>query len=129
MKMVVDSSALVAILLVEPDAVEVALKLATEGERVMSTSSYLETAIVIQSRGIALRHLDELIKKSRIKRLGLSVAQAKLAASAVTRYGKGYSNRAKLNFGDLHSYALAKSKGWPLLFVGDDFSHTDLRRA
>ena len=70
MKLVVDSSALVAILLVEPDAVQVAIKLATASECVMSTNSYLETALVIVSRGIALKHLDDLIKKSRIKRIG-----------------------------------------------------------
>ena len=129
MKLVVDSSALVAILLVEPDAVQVAIKLATASECVMSTNSYLETALVIVSRGIALKHLDDLIKKSRIKRISMSGAQADVAVAAITRYGKGYSNKAKLNMGDFHSYALAKVRGWPLVFVGDDFTHTDLEAA
>jgi len=78
MKLVVDSSALVAILLVEPDAVQVAIRLATASECVMSTNCYLETALVIASHGIALKHLDDLIKKSRIRRIGMSVAQARI---------------------------------------------------
>ena len=129
MKIVVDSSALVAILLVEATAVEMAIRLATASERVMSTSSYLETAIVCAGRGIEQARLDELVKKGRIKRLGLTAGQADLAVAAIRKYGKGHGNKAQLNLGDLHSYALAKSKGWPLLFVGNDFPHTDLLAA
>ena len=129
MKLVVDSSALVAILLVEPDAVQVAIKLATASECVMSTNSYLETALVIASHGVALKHLDDLIKKSHIRRVGMTAVQADIAVAAIAKYGKGHNNKAKLNMGDFHSYALAKARGWPLLFVGDDFTHTDLKAA
>lgn len=125
--MVVDSSALVAIL--QAEAAGPSLAKAIEGDpvRLLSAASLLETSIVIESRhreAGALK-LDALIRKTKLEVVAVSVEQAEIARDAWRRFGKG-RHAAGLNYGDCFSYALAKDKGERLLFVGEDFSKTDV---
>jgi ribonuclease VapC len=129
--MIVDSSALVAILRREPEGTAFSKLLeATKVVRV-SAATYFETGIVIDSQGnpSASQLLDELIEDSRIQIEPVTVEQAKFARQAYRDYGKGSGHPASLNFGDCFSYALAREKREPILFKGDDFVHTDLRAA
>jgi ribonuclease VapC len=125
--MIVDSSAVVAILSFESDARELANAIEEAPERRMSVVSYVESAIVLDSRrNPALsRRLDDFIREAELRLEPVSVQQAKLAREAYRDYGKG-RHRAGLNFGDCFAYALAKEKGEPLLFKGDDFRKTDV---
>ena len=129
--MIVDSSALVAILRDEPEAASFAATLAAAAHAAMSAASYLETAIVIdRGRNPAQsRMLDDFIAQNAIAIEPVSVAQARIAREAYRDFGKGSGHPAALNFGDCFSYALASDKAAPLLFKGADFSHTDVRRA
>jgi ribonuclease VapC len=128
--MIVDSSAIVAILSFESDARELANAIEEAPERRMSVVSYVESAIVLDSRrNPALsRRLDDFIREAELRLEPVSVQQAKLAREAYRDYGKG-RHRAGLNFGDCFAYALAKEKGEPLLFKGDDFRKTDVEPA
>jgi ribonuclease VapC len=129
--MIVDSSALVAILLNEEDGD--ALSRVLDGTAIvrLSAASYLETSIVIDHyRDAALSaRLDDTILESEIVIEPLTVEQARIARQAYRDYGKGSGHPAQLNFGDCFSYALARDKREPILFKGDDFGHTDLRSA
>src|SRR5438105_3023959 len=97
----------------------------------MSAATYLETAIVIDSRRnpIASRRVDEFLEEAEIAIEAVDAEQAKLARAAYRDFGKGSGHPAQLNFGDCFSYALARSRREPLLFKGDDFVHTDIRSA
>ena len=124
--MVVDTSVLVAILLREPEANQFLERFAGGWEAVMSAASYVELAIVARSRGAAGRAVvDELIEQLAITILPVTVGQARLAADAYGRYGRG-RHPARLNYGDCFAYALAQERGEPLLFKGGDFARTDL---
>jgi len=129
--MIIDSSALVAILLNEEDGKK--LSAALDGEEVvrMSVASYLETSIVIDKyRDAALSaSFDDMIFDSRIVIEPVTAEHAKIARQAYRDYGKGSGHPANLNFGDCFSYALARDKREPIIFKGDDFIHTDLRPA
>jgi len=129
--MIVDSSALVAMLTNEEDGD--ALSVVMDGAEVvrMSAASYLETSIVIDAhRDAALSaQLDDAILDSEIVIEPVTEEQARIARQAYRDYGKGSGHRANLNFGDCFSYALARVKREPILFKGDDFGHTDLRPA
>jgi ribonuclease VapC len=129
--MIVDSSAMVAILTDEEDGLE--LSQALDGQEIvrLSAASYLETSIVLDKhREPALSaKLDELILDSEIVIEPVTVAQARVARQAYRDYGKGSGHSANLNFGDCFTYALARDKREPVLFKGDDFVHTDLRSA
>lgn len=129
--MIVDSSALVAILLNEEDGD--ALSVVLDGPEVvrMSAASYFETAIVIDKfRDAALSvSFDDMVLDSRIIIEPVTAEQARIARQAYRDYGKGSGHAANLNFGDCFSYALARAKREPILFKGDDFVHTDLRSA
>lgn len=129
--MIVDTSALIAILRDEPDAEIFAFALAAAQAPRISAANYLETAIVIDgSRDpIASRHVDELCTKARLAIEPVTAEQATIARAAYRDFGKGSEHPAQLNFGDCFAYALAKSVGQPLLFKGDDFSRTDLGSA
>ena len=97
--------------------------------RLVSAASFLETSIVIEARhreAGALK-LDSLIRKTKLEVVAVSAEQAEIARDAWRRFGKG-RHPANLNFGDCFSYALAKDRGERLLFVGEDFSKTDLER-
>ena len=125
--MVIDSSAIMAILLGEADADELAIALVADSNRWISAVTALESAIVIEARKgpAGARELDLLFHHAEIEVIPMDVDQVALARSAWRRYGKG-RHRANLNLGDCCSYALARSSGEPLLCKGDDFVHTDL---
>jgi len=129
--MIVDSSALVAILRFEPERVSFARMLDEAAELHMSAATYLELSIVIDSRRdpVVSQGIDELIEKFKIKIESVTEAQAKIARQAYRDYGKGSGHPAGLNFGDCFSYALAREKREPMLWKGDDFVHTDIRPA
>jgi len=125
--MVIDTSALVVMLTDEPDAVLFEARVTDDPVRTMSTASYLETAIVIESRfgESGGRELDLWLHRASVSLVAVSADQAEVARAAYRQYGKG-RHRAGLNYGDCFSYALAKVSGQPLLFKGDDFGHTDI---
>ncbi|MGH6898945.1 MAG: type II toxin-antitoxin system VapC family toxin [Geminicoccaceae bacterium] len=127
--MIVDTSALVAILLQEDDAETYADAIAGAGTALLSAASYVELAIVSLSRGGRGRaELEATLADAAIEIAPVTPDQARLAADAYERYGKG-RHAAALNFGDCFAYALAKSRGEPLLFKGTDFGLTDILRA
>jgi ribonuclease VapC len=125
--MVIDTSALVAMLSDDPEAERFEAAVEADHQRLMSTASYLETAIVIETRfgEPGGRELDLWLHRAKVDLVALDVDQADTARVAYRKYGKG-RHRASLNYGDCFSYALAKISGQPLLFKGDDFQHTDL---
>jgi ribonuclease VapC len=125
--MVIDTSALLAVLLQEPDASRVAQAIETGSPRLLSAASLLEASIVIESRKgeVGGRELDLLIYRGGIEVVGVDQDQAETARAAWRRFGKG-RHPAGLNYGDCFAYALAKSRHLPLLFRGDDFSQTDI---
>lgn len=125
--MVIDASALIAMLTDEPDAPELEAAVEADPVRLMSTASYLEAAIVIETRfgEHGGRELDLWLHRARVDLVGVDAAQAEAARTAYRRYGKG-RHRAGLNYGDCFAYALAKVSGQPLLFKGDDLAHTDI---
>ena len=127
--MVVDTSALVAILSNEPERRTFNEKIAGAGSCFVSAGSYLETAIVIEARYSyeGVRDLTFYLQTA-VTVVPFDAQQAELALGAYAKYGKG-KHRAGLNFGDCFAYALAKRRGEPLLFKGEDFSRTDLEAA
>jgi ribonuclease VapC len=129
--MIVDSSALIAILKREPEGSVFSATLEAAPDAKMSAATYLEAAIVIDRLRNPMLSLllDDVIERARISIEPLTAAQAKIARQAYRDYGKGSGHPAKLNFGDCFSYALARDKREPLLYKGDDFVHTDLRPA
>jgi ribonuclease VapC len=126
--MVVDTSALLAILQDEPERRRFNEALESADSRLMSVATFVETSIVIESRYGAegLRDLDLLLERAGLELVPVDVEQARAARAAYSRFGKG-RHPAALNFGDCFSYALARVLGEPLLFKGGDFSQTDLR--
>ena len=128
--MIIDTSALIAILYNEADADLYANALARSEHRLMSAANYLESGIVIdRQRGAAAgRQLDSLILRAEVKVESVTREQADIARQAYLDFGKG-AHPAGLNFGDCFSYALAKSLGLPLLFKGEDFALTDIESA
>lgn len=129
--MILDTSALIAILRAEPEALAFAQAIAAAKIRRVSAASYVETAAVIDSAGdaVASRRLDELLEEAGVVIEPVTAEQARLARAAYRDFGKGRGHRAKLNMGDCFSYALAKAFREPLLYKGDDFTHTDVRGA
>jgi ribonuclease VapC len=125
--MVIDTSALIAILLSEPEAEAFADAIAEDNRRLMSAFSLLEASIVIEAKKgeRGSRELDLLVHRTKIQTVSLDGEQVELAKSAWKAYGKG-RHSAGLNIGDCCSYALSKQTGEPLLFKGDDFSQTDI---
>jgi ribonuclease VapC len=125
--MVIDTSALVAMLSDEPEAERFEAAVDADPVRLMSTATYLEAAIVIETRfgEPGGRELDLWLHRAAVELAAVDADQANTARVAYRRYGRG-RHRAGLNYGDCFSYALAKVSGQPLLFKGDDFSHTDI---
>jgi ribonuclease VapC len=125
--MVIDSSAIIAVLLNEANAAQIAEAIDSGSQRLLSAASLLEASIVIESRKgeAAGRELDLLIYRAAIEVVAVDQDQAEIARIAWRRYGKG-RHPAGLNYGDCFSYALARSRGLPLLFQGEDFSRTDI---
>lgn len=128
--MIIDSSALVAILTSEPDADIIEDALIASPIRRISAVTYVEASIVMDSRNrpTVSHALDNFLQVSQINIEPVTVQQARLARQACRDFGKG-RHRAGLNFGDCFAYALAKDKGEPLLFKGDDFRRTDVEVA
>lgn len=128
--MIVDSSAIIAILRQEPDALQFAAKLASAGECRMSVATFVETAVVADNqKGLSgPSQLDTLLRNTQIRLEPLTVEQAHIARQAYFDYGKGH-HPTGLNFGDCFAYALSKATGEPLLFKGDDFRKTDIEPA
>ena len=128
--MVVDTSAIIAILLDEPERGKFAKVLETSRDRRVSTVSLVETSIVIETRlgAAGIRELDQLLKEASLETVGFDHEQALLAREAYRLFGRG-RHPAALNFGDCCTYALASALGEPLLFKGDDFSQTDIASA
>lgn len=131
---VVDSSAVIAILFGEPSAERLASRLAADPDRVISAASYLEAGTVLAGRRLADRaqavvDLDAFLTEAGIEIAHVDGERARLALTARITYGRGMGHGGVLNFGDAFSYALAKSLGAPLLFVGDDFTTTDVAAA
>jgi ribonuclease VapC len=129
--MIVDSSALVAILKREPEREAFSALLESTPDVKTSAATYFETSIVIDSlRDAVMSHLlDDLITRSKIVIEPVTAEQARIARQAYRDYGRGSGHAANLNFGDCFTYALAREKREPVLFKGDDFGHTDLRGA
>jgi ribonuclease VapC len=128
--MIVDSSALVAMLWREPEGEAFAKTIAAERSPSMSAANYLEAGIVIdRDRNPALSaKLDAVISELAIEIAPVTASQAKLARQAYRDFGKGSGHPAKLNFGDCFAYALAMERGEKLLYKGDDFVHAGLAR-
>ena len=129
--MIVDTSALIAILKNEPEAE--AFSETIEAAKVVriSAASYLESRIVVgrYKDPILMARLEEILENPGIQIEPITVTQAKIAWEAYRDFGKGSGHAANLNFGDCFTYALAREKREPVLFKGDDFGHTDLRSA
>jgi ribonuclease VapC len=128
--MVVDTSALVAILRNEPERAELLHVLAAAEDIVISAATLLEASIVLHAKAGAegVDDLDQLLRVAGARTVAVDVRQVRVAREGWARYGKGRSPAA-LNFGDCFSYALAKTSDRALLFKGDDFTHTDVRPA
>jgi ribonuclease VapC len=127
--MVLDTSAVLALLLDEPEAEEFRAAVEEDTTRLLSAATLLETALVIEARKgePGGRELDLLIHKAEIVVVAVDAEQASEARRAYRRFGKG-RHAAGLNFGDIFAYALARTSGEPLLFKGDDFAKTDVSR-
>jgi len=128
--MVIDTSAITAILRQEPDADRYALAMEADPVRLVSAATALEAWIVATARAgkAGGRDLDDLLAELAVEVVPVTTDHVKLARSGFERFGKG-RHPAGLNFGDCFSYALAKASGQPLLFKGDDFGRTDVRVA
>ena len=125
--MILDSSAIVAVLRSEPEAIAFAKAIESAGACHVSAASYVEAAVVIDSGGdpIASRRFDDFFRAAHVAVESVSPSQAVLARQAYRDFGKG-RHKAGLNFGDCFAYALAKEMDEPLLFKGGDFQHTDV---
>jgi ribonuclease VapC len=131
---VVDTSAVVAVFRQETDAHQYAQRIADDDQPLMSTASAVETSLVL--RGMkriaperAERWLDEFLDSAGIGLEPVTIEHAHIARQAHIRFGKGTGHPSGLNFGDCFAYALAKALSAPLLFKGEDFTHTDITAA
>jgi ribonuclease VapC len=129
--MIVDTSALVAILRGEPEMQEFLHILDQAANVRLSAATYLETAVVIDGGKdpVLSRRLDELLSEIQARFEPVTEEQARAAREAYRHFGRGSGHPAKLNFGDCFAYSLATTTREPLLFKGDDFPHTDVRTA
>lgn len=126
--MIVDTSAIVAIARKEPEAERLLDKLREAGTSLMSVASFVELTIVLRAEA-SVEQIESVLAGLGIKFVPVDAAQAGAAAGAYRRYGRGSGHPAKLNYGDAFTYALTATRGHSLLFVGDDFGHTDLPAA
>ena len=129
--MIVDTSAVVAVLKREPGWEAIDRALAAEATPRMSAGTYLELGLVIdQGRRPELsRLLDTLLRDWNVLIEPVTAEHARIGREAYRDYGRGSGHRARLNFGDCFAYALASESGEALLFVGDDFAATDVASA
>lgn len=129
--MIVDASAIAAILFDEADARRYTEALEAADNARLSAGTYVELGVVVDGRRNPLlsRRLDDVLTTAQIVIEPVTERQARIARDAYRDYGKGSGHSARLNFGDCFAYALARDFGEPLLFKGDDFAHTDIARA
>ena len=129
--MIIDTSAIVAILRDEQEAAPYARSIADAPARRISAVNFVESAVGIDASRdpIATRRFDDFITEANIFIEPVTELQARVARDAYRDFGKGSGHPAKLNFGDCFAYALAKTSGEPLLFKGNDFVHTDIASA
>jgi ribonuclease VapC len=128
---IVDTSAIVAILRDEPDADAYVEALASAPETLMSAGTYIETAILVDSNRdpVLSGRLDDLLAAVDLHVQPVTERHAEIARQAYRHFGRGSGHPAGLNFGDCFAYALARSTGQALLYKGDDFGRTDVRPA
>jgi len=128
---IVDSSAIVAILRREPEARQFSDAIETAETCRISAATFLETSIVIDSarNPVASNQVEALIAEAEIIIEPVTAEQARIARAAYRDFGRGSGHPARLNFGDCFAYALAKDLGEPLLYKGTDFGETDVRSA
>ena len=126
--MVIDTSAIAAILFDEPDAAALEGKIVDDPVRLMSAATFLEATIVIEARlgDPGGREFDLWLHRAEVEILPVDAVQADMARRAWRRFGRG-RHPAGLNYGDCFSYALAATHDEPLLFKGDDFTKTDVK--
>ena len=127
--MVIDTSALVAIMLDEPERRSFNERIEADSVRLLSAASFVETALVIETRlgEAGGREFDLLLHRAAVEIVPVDADQAEIARRALRQFGRG-RHPAGLNFGDSVAYALAKTRGEPLLFKGSDFALTDVPR-
>lgn len=128
--MVIDTSALLAILLDEPERLAFTVAIDQADTKRLSVAGFVEASMVLEARigAEGARDLDDFLTLAGIEVEPVTVEQGRFAARAFARFGKG-RHAAGLNFGDCFAYALAKEVDEPLLFKGDDFAKTDVSRA
>ena len=128
--MVIDTSALLSVLFGEAHAPQIEAALEGDPVRLMSAASVLEAAIVVEARlgEAGGRELDLLLHRSKVQVVSFSQEQVEMARYGFRQYGKG-RHPAALNFGDCFAYALSRTSGESLLFLGADFRQTDVRQA
>ncbi|HWZ67724.1 MAG TPA: type II toxin-antitoxin system VapC family toxin [Stellaceae bacterium] len=129
--MIVDTSALIAILRDEPEAPACAKAIEDAPRRRISAANLVEAAIVIDASRdpVASRRFEDLLREAQLVVEPVTEAQARIAREAYRDFGRGSGHPARLNLSDCFAYALARATGEPLLFKGDDFSHTDIAPA
>jgi ribonuclease VapC len=133
--MIVDSSAIIAIMFDEADATACMTALQKDDPRLISAVNYVEAGTVLAGRirtgdrREAMADLDDFLAGFQIGIAPIDENLARAAMNARLVYGKGFGTRGGLNFGDCFAYALAKRHSAPLLFVGDDFTLTDIQSA
>lgn len=125
--MVIDTSAIVAILAAEPEAEHFAELIEAAPRPLVSAASMVEAGIVLGPEHAAT--LDAFVAAAGLEVVPVDEAQSRAAREAHRRFGRGSPSRARLTFGDCFSYALARTNDLPLLFKGDDFARTDLAPA
>lgn len=128
--MILDSSAILAIVLREPDRLRYVDALLEGAPRRMSVANWLEATMVVDRRGsaISISHFEDFLRDATIELMPVSVSQASIARMAWRTFGRGI-HPARLNYGDCFAYALAKESREPLLFKGNDFAQTDIEPA
>ena len=129
--MIIDSSALLAILFAEPEAAACATAIETAVDRRISAVNFVEAAVVIDGRRdpVASGRFDDLLREASVTVEPVDEIQAAMARHAYRVFGRGSGHPAGLNFGDCFAYALARCRGEALLFKGNDFVHTDITSA
>ncbi len=126
--MVLDTSALLAILLAEPESQAMVRAVAEDERRLVGAPTLVEASAVMLAKkgGAGEVALDALLERLGVEVVPMSVGAARLARLAYARFGKGVGDPAVLNYGDCLSYGVAMAEREPLLFKGDDFAHTDV---
>jgi ribonuclease VapC len=129
--MIIDSSAILAIVRNEPERQAFITAIADASRRLLAAPNLLEAAIVVERLGdpTLVREFDTVLADLQVESVPFTAAHAQIARDAYRDFGKGSGHPAQLNFGDCFAYALAKDTGEPLLYKGDDFGYTDVRSA